>query len=65
MVELPREYDFPRQRVSNAEKNKPEWYAGCCDWIIAQGQNIRNSSDLEKNIEFLKAIFLLNFIKRF
>ena len=50
MVELPREYDFPRQRVSNAEKNKPEWYAGCCDWIIAQGQNIRNTSEFYKKI---------------
>lgn len=64
MVELPREYDFPRQRVSNAEKNKPEWYAGCCDWIIAQGQNIRNSSDLEKKYRVLKGDIPTEFYKK-
>lgn len=64
MVELPREYDFPRQRVSNAEKNKPEWYAGCCDWIIAQGQNIRNSSDLEKKYRVLKNDIPSEFYKK-
>ena len=64
MLELPREYDFPRQRVSNAEKNKPEWYAGCCDWIIAQGQNIRNSSDLEKKYRVLKGDIPSEFYKK-
>lgn len=64
MFELPREYDFPRQRVSNAEKNKPEWYAGCCDWIIAQGQNIRNSSDLEKKYRVLKGDIPNEFYKK-
>lgn len=64
MVELPREYDFPRQRVSNTEKNKPEWYAGCCDWIIAQGQNIRNSSDLEKKYRVLKGDIPSEFYKK-
>lgn len=64
MFELPREYDFPRQRVSNAEKNKPEWYAGCCDWIIAQGQNIRNSSDLEKKYRVLKGDIPSEFYKK-
>lgn len=64
MVELPREYDFPRQRVGNAEKNKPEWYAGCCDWIIAQGQNIRNSSDLEKKYRVLKGDIPSEFYKK-
>lgn len=64
MIELPREYDFPRQRVSNAEKNKSEWYAGCCDWIIAQGQNIRNSSDLEKKYRVLKGDIPSEFYKK-
>ena len=64
MIELPKEYDFPRQRVSNAEKNKPEWYAGCCDWIIAQGQNIRNSSDLEKKYRVLKGDIPSEFYKK-
>ena len=64
MIELPKEYDFPRQRVSNAEKNKPEWYAGCCDWIIAQGKNIRNSSDLEKKYRVLKGDIPSEFYKK-
>lgn len=39
--------DFPSQRVSNAEKSKPEWYANCCDFIIAQGESIRKSDEIE------------------
>ena len=30
-------FNFPRQRVSDEEKNKPEWYANCIDWLISQG----------------------------
>jgi hypothetical protein len=29
-------FDFPAQRVPNSRKKDPEWYAACCDWIIAQ-----------------------------
>lgn len=46
-------FDFPQQRVSNAEKNKPEWYAACCDWIIAQGQGIRDTKELEDKYDIL------------
>lgn len=46
--------NFPSQRVSDAEKNKPEWYANCCDWIIAQGQSIRDEEELESRYEVLK-----------
>lgn len=41
------DFDFPNQRVSGAEKSKAEWYSACCDWIIAQGQAIRSSNDIE------------------
>lgn len=40
-------FDFPSQRVSASERNKPEWYANCIDWIISQGEGIRNSEELE------------------
>lgn len=40
--------NFPSQRVSNAEKEKPEWYAQCCDYVIAIGQSCANKEDLEK-----------------
>lgn len=40
-------YDFPNQRVPNSKKNDPEWYANCCDWIIAQGIGQRDIKELE------------------
>ncbi len=40
-------FDFPNQRVSSNEKNKPSWYCNCIDWIISQGEGIRNSEELE------------------
>ena len=40
-------YDFPQQRVPNSRKMEADWYAACCDWVIAQGQNNRDSSQLE------------------
>lgn len=40
-------FDFPQQRVPNSRKKEADWYAACCDWVIAQGQNNRNSSQLE------------------
>lgn len=42
--------NFPSQRVSNAEKEKPEWYAQCCDYVIAMGQSCADKDNLEKNI---------------
>lgn len=39
-------YDFPLQRVPNSQKDLT-WAAECCDWIIAQGQGNRESSELE------------------
>lgn len=49
-------FPFPNQRVSNVEKEKPEWYANCCDWIIAQGLNIRDEDELEEKYNLLKGI---------
>ncbi len=46
-------FDFPLQRVPNSEKEKPEWYANCCDWIIAKGLATRNNDDLEKKYRVL------------
>lgn len=47
-------YDFPVQRVPNYKKNDPEWYASCCDWIIAQGQGMKNVSELETKYDILR-----------
>lgn len=40
-------FDFPQQRVPNSRKKEADWYAACCDWVIAQSQNNRDSSQLE------------------
>ena len=37
--------DFPSQQVSASERNKPEWYANCCDYVIAAGLSARNQAD--------------------
>ena len=57
-------FPFPNQRVSNSEKEKPEWYANCCDWIIAQGQNIRDQEDIENKYNILKGIIPDEFYKK-
>ena len=53
MIELS-SYAFPKQRVTASEKNKPEWYANCIDWIIAQGQNINDPYRVEEEMNILK-----------
>ena len=47
-------FDFPSQRVSASERNKPEWYANCIDWIISQGQGIRQQAELEVKYRVLQ-----------
>lgn len=52
---FPRNY-FPSQRVSYAERQKAEWYANCCDGVIALAQSIRNSeedADVDEKFEIL------------
>ena len=36
--------NFPKQRVSSAEKNKPEWYQNCIDYVIDAGKVIQSYS---------------------
>lgn len=47
-------FDFPSQRVSASERNKPEWYANCIDWIISQGEGIRQQAELEVKYRVLQ-----------
>lgn len=53
MQNLLQNYEFPLQRVSDAEKNKPEWYANCCDWIIAQGIICATNENTERQLRIL------------
>ena len=47
-------YAFPNQRVSNAEKEKPEWYANCCDYVISAGLSAApDRTELEKMYRML------------
>ena len=46
-------FDFPQQRVSNSRKKEADWYANCCDWIIAQGYSCRDVTELEKKYSIL------------
>lgn len=40
-------FDFPKQRIPSSQKKKKEWYANCCDWVIAQAQNYRNDTNID------------------
>ena len=47
---------FPSQRVSYEERQKPEWYANCCDGVIALAQSIRDSeedADVDEKFDIL------------
>ena len=46
-------YDFPKQRVPNSEKRKPEWYANCCDWIIGKALGLRDTKELYQRYEIM------------
>lgn len=46
-------FPFPNQRVSNAEKEKPEWFANCCDYVIAAGQSCNDKTGLEQMYRML------------
>lgn len=47
-------FPFPSQRVSDKEKEKPEWYAAACDWVIAQGQAYREQEDIDEKYGILQ-----------
>lgn len=56
--------EFPSQRVSNAEKEKYEWYSNCCDWIIAQGEAYRDSAEIELKFDVLQGRIPDEFYKK-
>ena len=57
-------FDFPIQRVSNSRKEEADWYASCCDWIIAQGQANRDVSDIETKYNILNGKIPDEFYKK-
>lgn len=45
--------NFPKQRVSSSEKNKPEWYQNCIDYIIDAGLSFNDKTDIERELQIL------------
>lgn len=57
-------YDFPVQRVPNSRKKEEDWYAACCDWVIAQGLANRDSNELEVKYRILNGDIPDEFYKK-
>lgn len=45
--------DFPKQRVSKSERENPEWYANCCDYVIAAGMAARGNRNIDTRLNIL------------
>ena len=45
--------NFPQQRVSQSEKNKPAWYQNCIDYIIDAGLSFNDRSETERQLQIL------------
>ena len=56
-------YDFQTQRIPNSQKDKV-WAAKCADWIIAQGQGARETSELEIKYGILQGKIPDSFYKK-
>lgn len=46
--------NFPSQRVSSSERDKPEWYANCIDYVIDAGLACNDRNETEKLISMIK-----------
>lgn len=57
-------FNFPKQRVSAAERNKFEYYANCCDYVIAAGKSIARDDEVEQKYAFLKGEISPEFYKK-
>lgn len=55
---------FPPQRVSNAEKGKPEWYANCIDFVIDAGLSFNDRRDTETKLSILRGNIPNEFYKK-
>ena len=45
--------NFPKQRVSIAEKDKPAWYQNCIDYVIDAGLSFNDRTDTERKLQIL------------
>lgn len=47
-------YQFPKQKVSAAEKAKPYWYANSIDYVISLGTSLNDREDAETKLRILR-----------
>lgn len=45
--------NFPQQRVSQSEKDKPAWYQNCIDYVIDAGLSFNDKTDTERALQIL------------
>ena len=55
---------FPRQRVSHAEKQKPDWYANCIDYVIDAGTSFNDRKETETKLAILHGDIPNEFYKK-
>lgn len=58
------DFEFPQQRVPNSRKKEEDWYANCCDWIIAQGLANRSNENIELKYSILNGEIPNEFYKK-
>jgi len=56
--------EFPRQRVSAAEKCKESWYQNCIDYVIAMGMSMNDRSSTETQLNILHGDIPNEFYKK-
>lgn len=61
---IPHSVNFPQQRVSSYEKDKPEWYANCIDYIIDIGVSLNDRSETETKLSILRGDIPDSFYKK-
>lgn len=64
-MNIPRfNFEFPKQKVSAMEKDKPDWYANSIDYIIALGESINDRSETETKLNILHGNIPESFYKK-
>lgn len=61
---VPRDYQFPKQKVGAEEKAKPSWYANSIDYIISLGESMNDRSDVELKLKVLHGNIPYEFYKK-
>lgn len=56
--------NFPQQRVSSAEKNKPAWYQNCIDYVIDAGLSFNDRTETERQLQILHGNIPNEFYKK-